>query len=107
MGSAAQFNRSDSAMPANAPQPSDAGRAGHDGYTALRCPKGAMRSFILLSPVLVGLLGCESSPQPKPLAFDPFHEKAIYAALKGEPVPLPQTTPYDGEARNREAFNEG
>jgi hypothetical protein len=63
-----------------------------------------------LFPIIVaafGLVGCESSPPPKPVAFDPFREKAIYAALKSEPVPLPQSTPYDSDVRQREAFNEG
>lgn len=66
-----------------------------------------MRSFTLLFTMLVGLLGCESSPPPKRVSFDPLNEKAIYAALKSEPVPFPQTTPYDGNTRQREAFNAG
>jgi len=53
------------------------------------------------------LVGCESSPPPIPVARDPFREKAIYAALKMEPVPLPESTPCDGDTRQRAAFNEG
>lgn len=66
-----------------------------------------IHSFILLFAVLAGLLGCQSSPPPQPVVFDPFQEKAIYATLKSEPVPLPQSTPYDGDALQRDVFNEG
>jgi hypothetical protein len=55
----------------------------------------------------IGLVGCESSPPQKPVASETFHENAIYAVLKREPVPLPQSAPYNGDARHREAFNEG
>ncbi len=55
----------------------------------------------------IGLVGCESKPQHEPIASDTFHEQAIYTALKSEPVPLPQRTSYDGDARQREAFDEG
>ena len=66
-----------------------------------------MHWFTLLSALLVGLLGCKSVSRSKSGASDAFHEKAIYAALKSEPVPLPANTPYDGDARQRDAFNEG
>jgi hypothetical protein len=66
-----------------------------------------MRSLMLLFAVLISLPGCESSPPPKSVVPDPFHKKAIYAALKREQVPIPQSTPYDGDAHKRSAFNEG
>ncbi len=66
-----------------------------------------MRPLFPIMVAAIGLVGCESSPLQRAVASDTFHEKAICAALKSEPVPLPQNTPYDGDARQREAFNEG
>ena len=66
-----------------------------------------MRPLFPIMVAAIGLVGCRSGAPQKPVASDTFHEKAIYAALKIEPVPLPQSTPYDGDARQREAFNEG
>ena len=66
-----------------------------------------MRPLFPILVATIGLVGCESSPPEKQAASDTFHENEIYAALKSEPVPLPQSTPYDGDVRQREAFNEG
>jgi hypothetical protein len=66
-----------------------------------------MRPLLPIIVAAFGLVGCESSPPPKPVSFDPFHGKAFYAVLKSEPVPLPQRSPYDGDVRQREAYNEG
>jgi hypothetical protein len=66
-----------------------------------------MRAFFPILIAAFSLVGCESSPPPKPVAFDPFHEKAIYAVLKSEPVPPPPRSAYDGPVHQREAFIEG
>lgn len=57
---------------------------------------------------VVGLLGCASRQTLKPTAFDlSAREKAIYATLKDEPIPLPKETPFDVNSRQREIFNAG
>jgi len=66
-----------------------------------------MRPLLPLIAAAIDLVGCESSPPQKLAAPGTFHEKAIYAALKNEAVPLPQSTAYDGDVRQRKAFNEG
>ncbi len=74
MGSAAQFNRSVSARPANAPQPSDAGRAGHGGYIALRWAElvSMLRNaFIIL---VLALCGCASTRPELSLAYPLAHD---------------------------------
>ena len=55
---------------------------------------------------MVGILGCRSNDASKPVALDMFHEKAIYATLRTEPIPLPKTTAYDGDDRQRQTFDD-
>ena len=67
-----------------------------------------MRFFVLIFTALIALLGCKSSPPPKAVvASDSFHEQAIYAALKDVAVPLPQSTPYYADVRQRQSFTDG
>jgi hypothetical protein len=67
-----------------------------------------MKKRFAITLAVVSLLGCTSSQTLKPTAFDLSpREKAIYFALKDEPIPLPKETPYDGNSRQREVFNAG
>lgn len=66
-----------------------------------------MRTSLPIILAVIGLVGCESPLMQKRVAIDTSHEKAIYGRLKSEPVPLLETTPYDGDARRSDVFNEG
>jgi hypothetical protein len=66
-----------------------------------------MRPILLMALAALGLVGCKSSPETRPVAHDSFRMKAVYQVLNSEPIPVPQQTPYDGDTRQHEAFNEG
>jgi hypothetical protein len=73
-----------------------------------------LRILILILSAALGLIGCTSKPPIEPLAqafvrntYGIPHEPEIYAILKEEPVPLPQVTLYDGDARLRQVFVDG
>jgi len=68
-----------------------------------------MRQIIVTIVTAIALAGCRSSQtvEPVPVTLDTFQEKAIYARLKSEPVPLPTETPYANDQGQLEAFNEG
>lgn len=53
------------------------------------------------------LLSCRIDHTGGNVTPDILHEKAIYAALRSEPIPLPETTPYDTDDRQRLVFNDG
>jgi hypothetical protein len=58
--------------------------------------------------VSVALTGCRTYHAETPLTLDtPAEEKAIYAALKVEPTPIPKATPYDRNREHRQVFEEG
>jgi hypothetical protein len=65
-----------------------------------------IRDHLILC-VLIGLLGCKSTPPPETRASGEFQEQAIYAALKKEPVPIPQSTLYGSDVRQQRFFAEG
>ena len=67
-----------------------------------------MRQTILTVVAVIALMGCRSNHGQEPLTLDTsFREKAIYSILKHEPIPLPETTPYDRDGGQRKVFNEG
>jgi hypothetical protein len=66
-----------------------------------------MRPILLIALAAFGLIGCKSSPETRPVAYDFIRMKAVYQILKSEPIPVPHQTPYDGDTRQHEAFNEG
>ena len=58
------------------------------------------------------LCGCQSHPQPSADSADfGFRDQGIYEALRAEPVPIPEATPYDADTAKRGAdldgFNRG
>jgi len=66
-----------------------------------------VRPSILILCVLTSLVGCRSTPPAESRSPDEFHEQAIYAALKHEPVPIPQSTLYGSDARQQQSFADG
>lgn len=58
--------------------------------------------------VSVFLTGCRADHAETPLTLDASaEEKAIYAALKVEPTPIPKATPYDRNREHRQVFEDG
>ena len=72
-----------------------------------RRQKSHLKLSILHLVLVIALLGCQSRPAQKKFTWDPFRDQAIYAVLKGEPVPILRSSPYDGDPRRRAAFDEG
>jgi hypothetical protein len=59
----------------------------------------------------VGVVGCRTDPpvtqRLDPRSFGLVGEREIFAVLKEEPVPLPRTTPYDADSRQRQVYLDG
>lgn len=67
----------------------------------------AMRVIVAIAMALTFLTGCASSHKPVPGAPRSLRENDIYAALRTEPIPLPDETPYDDDERQRTLFGDG
>ena len=67
-----------------------------------------MRALATFLITIMGMVSCKSNgPTQSGVPTDSLWEQKIQAVLKNVPPPLPESTPYDRDTRQREVFDAG